>query len=321
IQSAWPDANVVVSNQENIPKDILVADIFCGHSKVHFIDWKQVIDRGRLKWIQSSAAGLDHCLDHNVVESSITVSGCSALFANQVAEQTMALLYGGLRKLRLFELARTKREFVRLPTNELHGRKVGIIGFGGNGRRIAELLRPVVEQVWATDHFNDFKIPSYVHCLPSNQAECLFSNCDTIIVTLPLNSKTDQLVNSEMFSKLSDGSIFINVARGRVVNQFDLESAIHSGKIGFAGLDVVDPEPLPIDSPLWDHDNVLITPHVGAQSATRVPLTVELFCENIKRFREGNRLVNEVDKSLLFPHPRNRLTVEPSGNIIYPTDQ
>ena len=100
-ETSRDDFNVIVSSQESIGRDIFEADIFCGHAKTP-VDWAKVVKQDRLKWIQSSAAGLDHCLAPEVIQSPIVVSGCSALFSNQVAETTMALLMGLVRRLPIF---------------------------------------------------------------------------------------------------------------------------------------------------------------------------------------------------------------------------
>ncbi|MBT6723510.1 MAG: D-2-hydroxyacid dehydrogenase, partial [Planctomycetaceae bacterium] len=122
------DIEVVNAGQTGIAHEILNADIFVGHAKVP-VPWNQVVRQGRLKWIQSSAAGLDHCLQPEVIDSDIVVSSVSGLFANQVAEQTMALLFGVYRSSLTFFRASEKREFVRRPTLDFHGQTVGIIGF------------------------------------------------------------------------------------------------------------------------------------------------------------------------------------------------
>ena len=100
---------------------------------------------------------------------------------------------------------------------------------------------------------------------------------------------------------------FVNVGRGSVVDQEALVAALESGQLLGAGLDVVEPEPLPRDSRLWELDNVIISPHVGAQSPERVPDTIELFCENLRRFQLGDPMCNLVDKRLGFPLPKHRL--------------
>ena len=95
----------------------------------------------------------------------------------------------------------------------------------------------------------------------------------------------------------------INVARGPLVVTDDLVAAFESGHLGGAGLDVVDPEPLPSGSRLWDLPNVIITPHVGGQSATRADDMTNFFCENLRRYLAGRPLINLVDKRLGFPLP------------------
>lgn len=319
IQAAFPDDNVIASKQSDVAANLLKADIFCGHAKVP-VDWDAVAQQGRLKWIQSSAAGLDHCLAPPVIESDIVVSGCSALFANQVAEQTLALLMGAVRRMPVFYQAQQARQFDRLPTDDLHGKSVGIVGFGGNGRRIAETLNGMVASIAVTDSFPDFEIPDFVNAHPAEAMDDLFSKCDVIIVTLPLTEQTHKCIGEEQFSKMKSGSYFINVARGSVVNQPALTAAITNQQIEFAGLDVVDPEPLPDTDKLWEFDNVIITPHVGAQSSRRIPITTELFCMNVDRFRNGKLLLNQVDKQLQFPRPEHRLSVDSMGQIKIPKE-
>jgi D-3-phosphoglycerate dehydrogenase len=126
---------------------------------------------------------------------------------------------------------------------------------------------------------------------------------DIVILTLPLNASTLGLFDSEMIARMKPGGYLINVARGSVVVESALVAALDNGHLAGAGLDVTEVEPLAADSPLWDRVNVLITPHVGAQSARRVPDTTDLVCENLRRFRGGLPLWNVVDKSLGFPHP------------------
>ncbi|MEE2826685.1 MAG: NAD(P)-dependent oxidoreductase [Planctomycetota bacterium] len=306
-EAAGPEVRVLVSSQERIHEDIMEADIFCGHAKKP-VDWGAVVGQGRLRWIQSSAAGLDHCLTPTVADSSILISGCSGLFADQVAEQTLALTFGLLRGLPTFFRAQVRREFNRRPTDELAGETVGIIGFGGNGQRIAECLRPLAGRILATDHFScDVHFPG-VEVWESEQVASLFEMARIVICTLPLTAGNLRLIGKNCFAAMPAGSYFINVGRGAVVDQTAMLEALTEGPLVGVGLDVVDPEPLPPEDPLWGMENVLITPHVGAQSKWRVLSTVNLFCENLRRFRSGSPLINRVDKQLGFPRPENRLT-------------
>jgi phosphoglycerate dehydrogenase-like enzyme len=300
IAAVAPDAEVVDAGQERIATELPQADVFCGHAKVP-VPWEETVANGRLQWIQSSAAGMDHCLVPAVIESNILVTSASGLFSNQVAEQTLALLLGLLRGLPTFFRQQQKKEFVRRPTRDLTGTVVGIVGFGGNGQRIAEVLAPFHVRTLATELFPDEKPSRWAEVWSANRLDEMLSLVDVLILTLPLNGDTEGMFDGAKFAKLKRGAVFINVARGQLVVERDLVSALESGQLGGAGLDVTEIEPLPPSSPLWELSNVLITPHVGAQSATRYDDVTDFFCENLRRFRSGQEMLHVVDKRLGFP--------------------
>ena len=291
---------VINAGQSGIAEEIMQADIFVGHAKVP-VPWAEVVQQGRLKWIQSSAAGLDHCLKPEVIDSDILVSSVSGLFANQVAEQTMSLLFGVYRSALTFFRAYEKREFVRRPTMDFHGQTVGIVGFGGNGRRIAEVLAPWGNRILATDKYPWDK-PDYVERLVgADQLDDILHEIDCLILCVPLNAETKGMINQSVLEKLKPGSVVINVARGPVILEEDLIGALESGYLAGAGLDVVEVEPLHPTSPLWTMENVVISPHVGAQSRFRVPNTIKFVSQNIQRFLRGEEPLNLVDKQLGYP--------------------
>ncbi len=314
-KSVGGQTRVLVSNQDQISRHLMEADVFCGHAKTP-VDWEAVVQQGRLRWIQSSAAGLDHCLVPSVVASTIPVSGCSGLFANQVAEQVMALLFGLVRGLPRFMEAQVRREFTRLPTDEITGETVGIVGFGGNGQRIAECLRPVAGHILATDLFSDSMQYPGVELRGADEIVSVFEQSKVVISTLPLTPKTCGLIGRDCFDVMDDEGYFINVGRGAVVDHDALLASLKHHGLAGVGLDVVEPEPLPEDHPLWLQENVLITPHVGAQSSMRVGATIGLLIENMQRIRNGGAPINLVDKSLGFPRPENRLTSEQRQQLL-----
>lgn len=302
ICAAVPDAEVIDAGQERIASELPSADIFCGHAKVP-VPWPEVVKQGRLKWIQSSAAGLDHCLTPEVIASDIIVTSAAGLFADQVAEQTFALLFGFLRSLPTFFRQQQTKEFIRRPTRDLHGKTVGIVGLGGNGRRIAEVLAPFRVRMLATDYFPIDK-PAHVEQLwAADQLERLLPECDIVILCMPLNAQTLGMFGEREISLMKPGSLLVNVARGQVVQEDALVAALESDHLCGAALDVTEIEPLPETSKLWHMPNVVITPHVGAQSARRVDDTTDLVCENLRRYFSGRPLLNLVDKQLGFQVP------------------
>ena len=303
IAAAAPDAEIVDAGQQHIDREILDADIFCGHAKEKPVPWDEVVAQGRLRWIQSSAAGLDHCLAPSVVQSDLTVTSASGLFADQVAEQTIAILVGLLRGLGVFFRAGLRREFIRRPTRDLHGTTVGIVGFGGNGRRLAKVLAPFHVRILATDIFPVNKPDCVDQLWPADRLDDVLQQSDIVILCVPLTEQTRGMINASELAKMKQDAVLVNVARGQCVVEADLVAALESGHLGGAGLDVTEIEPLPPTSKLWDMPNVIITPHVGAQSARRYDDVTNFFCENLHRNSQNRPLLNLVDKELGFPRP------------------
>ncbi len=302
IAAAAPGSEVIDAGQERVAAELLDADIFCGHPKVP-VSWDAVGRRRRLRWIQSSAAGLDHVLVPSVVESDIIVTSASGVLANQVADHTIALVTGLLRSLpTYFRRSRSASSYGGRRAICMEPR-IGIIGLGRNGRRLAEVLSAFRTTILATDWWPGPKPWQVSEMLPADAVDEILPRIDILILAAPLTEHTRNMIDARRLAMLPKGALVINVARGPLVVTNDLVAALESGHIGGAGIDVVDPEPLPPESRLWDLPNVIITPHVGGQSATRADDMTNFFCENLQRYLSGRPLINLVDKRLGFPLP------------------
>lgn len=305
IAAAAPEAEIVDAGQERVAAELMAADVFCGHAK-RPVDWDDVVAAGRLLWIQSSAAGLDHCLTPSVVDSRIVVTSASGVLADQVAEHTVALLTALARSLPVFFAAQQRREFIRRPTRDLHRSSILIVGFGGVGRRVAELLSGFRTRIVACDVFPERK-PKYVSELRHASAlDELLPEADAVILAVPLTDETRALFDAARIARMKRGAWLVNVARGPLVVEEALVEAIAIGHLAGAGLDVTTEEPLPPGSRLWDLPGVILTPHVGGQSARRIDDMTDFFCDNLRRFQTGRPLRNLVDKRLGFPTPATR---------------
>jgi D-3-phosphoglycerate dehydrogenase len=238
-----------------------------------------------------------------VIDSDITVTSASGVLANQVADHTMALLAGVLRSLPTFFQAQEKREFIRRPTRDLHGARIGIIGLGRNGRRLAEVLSAFRTTIVATEWFPVNKPAHVAELLPADAVDEILPRIDILILAAPLTDQTRGMIDARRLALLPRGAVVINVARGQLVVTDDLVAALESGHLAGAAVDVTDPEPLPPESKLWSQPNVIITPHVGGQAATRIDDMTNFFCNNLTRYLTGSQLVNLVDKRLGFPLP------------------
>lgn len=300
IAAAAPHAEIVNAGQEGVARELLAADIFCGHAKVP-VDWPAVVSQRRLQWIQSSAAGLDHCLVPTVVESSITVTSASGVLADQVAEHALALTGALCRDLPTFFRAQQRREFIRRPTRDLHHSTIGIVGLGGVGRRLAEVLSPYHVRILATDWYPVDRPPHVEALWPPERLAELLGQVDILFLCAPLTAHTRGMIGRAELAQLRPGSLLVNVARGPLVVEEALADALESGHLAGAALDVTEVEPLPSSSRLWALPSCLITPHVAGQSARRIDNMTDFFCENLRRYRAGEPLRNLVDKRLGFP--------------------
>ncbi|MCA9100508.1 MAG: D-2-hydroxyacid dehydrogenase [Planctomycetales bacterium] len=302
IRATAPDCEVVDAGQDGVAREILDADVFCGHAKVP-VPWDDVVRQGRLRWIQSSAAGTDHCLVESVIESDITVTSASGVLADQVTEHAVALICGWCRNMPTFYAAQQRREFIRRPTRDLHHSTVGIVGFGGVGRRLASVLQVFKTRIIASDLFPLDK-PDYVdELLPAEGLANLLAVADIVILSAPLTAATRGMINRETLRCMKPDALLVNMARGALVVEADLVAALESGLIAGAALDVTETEPLPAESRLWSAPGVIITPHVAGQSARRIDDMTEFFCDNLARYLVGEPLRNVVDKRLGFPVP------------------
>ncbi len=309
IHKVWPGVDIVNVGQKDIAAALLDADFFCGHAKVP-VDWNAVVRQGRLQWIQSSAAGMDWCLVPSVIESDIKITTASGVLADQVAEHTLSLILAWMRNLPTFlqeqhdTTTKDYRQFIRRPTRDLTGRTVGIVGFGGVGRRLSQVLAPFQTRILATDLFPVNKPEHVTELWPAERLDDLLQESDVVILCLPLNSQTRGMFDATRLSRLRPETLFVNVARGSLVVTDDLVAALREKRILGAVADVTSPEPLPKEHPLWDFPNVIITPHVGGQFRYRFDDVVDIFTANISRWLEGSPLINFLTpegKRLGFP--------------------
>jgi len=302
IRAVVPDAEIVDAGQERVADELPEADIFCGHPKVP-VPWERVVSRGRLHWIQSSAAGLDHCLVPAVVASDVVVTSASGVLADQVSEHAIGLAIACTRRLPLFLAQQAAREFVRRPTRDLTGATVGIVGLGGVGRRLAEMLVPFRPRILATDWFPVRKPPHVDFLGGPDSLPTLLAESDVLFLCVPLTEHTRGMIDGRALAAMKQGAILVNMARGPLVDARALADALHRGHLDSAALDVTPEEPPAADSPLWTAPRLIITPHVAGQSARRIDVMTDFFCDNLLRHLRGGTLRNRVDKRLGFPEP------------------
>ena len=298
ICDAAGDENTVVftRSQEEIIKTGGDAQVYFGYCCEETLPYLT-----RLKWIQSHSAGMDAQLYPALKNSDVILTNVAGVYASHAAEHAFALLLGLTRDIKGASVNHTQHEW-RKPNEliEIGGLTLGIIGLGGFGIHMAKRGGGFDMRVIAVDPYRKDK-PDFVDelmpidCLPE-----LMRRSDVVMIACPLTEETYHLINADNLALMKPTAYLINVARGMIVDERALIEVLKAEKIAGAGLDVTEVEPLPKDSPLWDMDSVLLTPHTAGRSQHRVRRAVEFFCENLKRHLNGEPLENIVDKQLGF---------------------
>jgi phosphoglycerate dehydrogenase-like enzyme len=169
-----------------------------------------------------------------------------------------------------------------------------VIGLGGIGRRVVELLVPFGGTILGTSR-REVTMDGVDEVVHPNQLVEVAGRVDAVISTLPGTDATAGLLGGDFFAALKPGATVVNVGRGTVIDETALIDALHTGQVGFAALDVFATEPLPPESPLWSLPNVLISPHTAALSKHEDRRIAEVFCDNATRLLDGQPLRNVID--------------------------
>jgi phosphoglycerate dehydrogenase-like enzyme len=236
-----------------------------------------------LEVVQLPTIGFDSALAH--LPNGVTLCNAAGVHEQSTAELTVGLIIARWRGI-----DRAARDMATGHWNHRRGRSlqnatVVIIGAGGVGKRIAEALRPLGCQIHLVGRSPRAGV------LGSVQLSSVIPDADVMVLAVPLTPETDSLVDDSFLSKLRDGALLVNVSRGQVVVTQDLLK--HVGRIE-AVLDVVEPEPLPVEHPLWTAPGVLITPHIGGDTDAFPRLARDLIGLQVMRWRSGEPLLNVV---------------------------
>lgn len=252
----------------------------------------------QLKWVQVPFAGVNRLLSYRqIVESDITVTNSVGVSAPAIADQVLAYMLIFSRRLHdQFRTQQSKEWKHYDKLLELNGRTVGIIGHGNIGREVAKRARAFGMRVIATKHNTQGDYPELDLVLPSNQLNRLLTESDYVVMCVPLTLETQGMLGRAEFELMKPDAIFINIARGQVIKEAELINVLREKRIGGAALDVAEKEPLPAESPLWEMENVIVTPHSSGNFENFMPRSVELFCRNLQRYMNHEPLLNLVDK-------------------------
>ena len=266
-------------------------------------DFLQKADK--LRWVQATSAGVDRYLSNSdlMKNDQIVFTNMQGMHGPTIADHVFAMLLMLTRDLRVHAQDQNRGQWQRQGSGHmtpvaLQGRTMLVVGLGGIGREVAKRAKGFGMTVWATKR-RATEPPPYVDRQETSEKLMeLLPNADVVVLCVPLTDQTRGMINADAFAVMKKGSYLVNIARGPVVDTDAMMSALQDGTLAGAGLDVTDPEPLPEDHPLWQLDNIIITPHVAARSTLTREDWRNLYAENLRRFALGEPLLNVVDKTV-----------------------
>lgn len=259
-----------------------------------------------LKWIQTTSSGVGQRVQRlGLQDSDVLITTARGVHAGPLAEFVFLTLLSYVKRLRHLEEQQRQHRWERLCGSELEGKTLAIIGAGGVGRRVAAVGKSFGMRVVALTRRGSDKTAARmgVDALFSpEKLHDMLCQADALVLSVPHTTETEGLIDEAAFGALKSGAVFVNVARGRVVDEVSLIDALRSGRIAFAGLDVFAVEPLPKDSPLWEMPNVLISPHSASTAESENGKITEIFCDNLRCYLDGRLgdMNNVFDKVLLY---------------------
>lgn len=274
-------------------------------------------NRASVKWIQLLSAGADHVLGGPLRGSKIPITTASGIHATPIAEYTIGSMLAYAHRIHLAIRAQVRHEWMRsgafmAGVDDIREQTLGIIGYGSIGRETARLAEAFGMKVLAlkrnpSDRVDagwcpaglgdpDGKIPA--RFFGPQDREAILRESDYVSVTLPLTDHTRKFIGEREFAAMKPEAYLVNIGRGEVIDERAMAAALSAKKIGGAGLDVFEHEPLEAGSPLWDLENVILTPHISGANRGYMDKACELFAENLKRFAANRPLLNLVDPAL-----------------------
>ncbi|YCK80157.1 D-2-hydroxyacid dehydrogenase [Arthrobacter sp. D3-18] len=253
-----------------------------------------------LKWVHVSAAGVSQLLFDDLVNSDVEYTNSRGVLSRAIAEFALGFVLDIAKDAQGSLRLQQGRRWQHRVTRKIQGQRTLVVGTGSIGREIASLFRAVGLRVSGAGRSSRPGDAYFEEIHSSKDLALVVGDFDYVVLAAPLTDDTKGLVDAAVLTAMKPTAHLINVGRGELVRTDSLVDALRSGSIAGAALDVVHPEPLPAEHPLWSMDNVILTPHMSGDTEDYLDDLGKLFVENLWRFSRGEPLQNVVDKRLGF---------------------
>jgi phosphoglycerate dehydrogenase-like enzyme len=254
-----------------------------------------------LKWVQLTSAGADRLIDSPLVRQ-ITVTTASGIHAIPISEYVIGAMIAFAKGFPRSFRSQVDHKWQAFLPVELAGATVAVLGLGAIGGRVAQLAKALEMRVLAMRRSAQRRMtgaecgqPFVDEMFPPAELHAVLAESDYVVLSVPLTPESRHMIGEAELAVMKPNAVIVNIARGAVIDQEALIRALKAHRIGGAALDVTDPEPLPAESELWDLENVMITPHISGGTPHYMDRAIDLFCDNLRSYANGETLRNVVD--------------------------
>jgi phosphoglycerate dehydrogenase-like enzyme len=257
----------------------------------------QLLATQKLKWVQSISAGVDYLPLDKFSEQDILLSNGSGIHALSISEHIIGVLLGYYRGLNEAVKKQTQKEWAQksIHYDQLAGKNLLVVGTGHIGQQLSKSIHSLGVNVFGINT-TGHSVEGFAETYSIKNMAKIVPEMDIVVGILPGTHETYHIFNSDIFEKMKKSAVFVNVGRGDTVHTKELITALEEKHFAFAALDVFEEEPLPKESPLWEFDNVLITPHISGMTVDFQNKFMKIFLSNLKSYVSSKELtVNQVE--------------------------
>ena len=274
------------------------ADIMLDFDKTHKYDLPELTPR--VRWIQSTSTGIGQFVHDNQYDKRMpnTVFTVAGVHGRPLAEFTIMALLMHYKLAGVMARQKQEKCFDHYAGTDAEGRTMAILGLGRNGTAVAEMARGIGMRVLGLDLISKPEVVDRFY--QREQLDEMLTEAEVLVIAMPGTPLTKNMIGKRELGLLKQGAYLVNLARGSIVDETAMINALQSGQLSGAALDVFQQEPLPVDSPFWDMDNVILSPHAGSISDRENGRIVALFCDNLRRYLDGEPLRNILNTELLY---------------------
>lgn len=294
IDQVWADAD------GNLDRDATEAEVYFNGSYLKQSVLERVLAAAPLlRWQHTPSAGVEHILRSTLfLKREIVLTNSAGIYAIPIAEFVMTFILNHAKQFAAIRTLQEQHQWeqnIGLKFSELTNATLLIIGAGGIGQAIATRASAFGMSVWGSRKRTD-PLPGFEKMVGREDWRSLLPDADYVVLATPLTSQTQGMINAKVLRSMRSTAYLINIARGAVIDETALLTALKENWIAGAGIDTFDSEPLPANSPFWSLPNVTVSPHCSGFSPQNDQRIIDLFLDNLNRYRQSQPLKNVIDR-------------------------